>query len=283
MDLPKIKKIKVKFHRTFCGTIKTCTIKKTATNKYYVSILVETQEAKPIPTTVQAEQLVGIDLGIKSLLITSHNEIFPNHQFLKNNLKKLKRQQRVFSRKNKGSNNQKKAKRRLSQLHEKIAHQRLDCIHQASAKLVFKNHATSFAIEDLNIKGMMKHPKLARSISDCGFGIFQSQLIYKSIWMGKNVIKINRWVPSSKRCSQCHHIKPELKLSERTYHCASCGLTLDRDLNAANNLKLFALEQLGLDRPKVKPVDHALTGVTKNNLVIHELKQEAPTRTSVAV
>jgi putative transposase len=278
INLPKIKQVKAKFHREFDGKIKTCTVKQTPTGKYFVSILVETPEVVPTAITVDADLTVGIDLGIKDFLITSHNTTEPNNKFLDNSLKRLKTLQRRLSKKQKGSANRAKARKILARLHEKVANQRTDAAHQASAELVYKSHDTSFAVEDLNIKGMMKNPKLAKSIADCGWSFFLNTLEYKSKWVGKNVIRIDRWKPSSKTCSGCGHKKDELSLSERSYKCEKCGLVIDRDYNAAINIKDFAIAELGLGKPEDKPVDHALTGVVSDDLVIRGMKQEAPTR-----
>ena len=215
-------------------------------------------------------------MGIKDLAITSNKKIISNNKYLQSNITKLKTLQRRLSKKKLKSSNRSKARRRLARLHEKIANQRLDAAHQASAKLVYKSQDTSFVLEDLNIKGMLKNHKLAKAIADCGWGIFQSQLEYKSKWAGKNILKIDRFVPSSKTCSSCGAKKDQLSLSERIYHCEYCGISLDRDINAAINIKKFALANLGLDRPEDKPVDHALAGVVLDNLAIHGVKQEAP-------
>ena len=242
IDLPKIKGVKAELHRKFDGKIKTCTIKKTPTNKYFISVLVESKEIEPIATTITTEQTIGIDLGIKSLLITSDNHCQQNNKYLDRNQSKLKKLQRRLAKKVEKSSNRAKARQRLACLHEKIANQRLDSIHKASANLVYKTHATSFAVEDLNVKGMMKNHKLARAISDCSWSKFLDLLEYKSKWSGKNVITINRWAASSKTCSRCKHKKEDLKLSDRIYVCNSCNLEIDRDLNAAINIKRFALE-----------------------------------------
>lgn len=279
VKLPKkIGNVKAKFHRNFEGKIKTCTVKQTPTGKYFISMLVETPELEPTATTVEPDLMLGIDLGIKDLLITSNNNSEPNSKFLDQKLKRLKTLQRRLSKKKKGSANRAKARKLLARLHEKVANQRLDAVHKASSNLVYKSHDTSFAVEDLNIKGMMKNHKLSKRIGDCGWGIFLDTLKYKSKWVGKNVIQIDKWSPSSKTCSGCGHKKDELSLSERVYKCDECGLVIDRDHNAAINIKDFAIAELGLGKPEDKPVDHALTGVVSDDLVIRGLKQEAPTR-----
>jgi len=283
IDLPKIKQIKAKFHREFVGKIKTCTIKKTATDKYYISILVETENCIPISTTVEPEYTVGIDFGIKELLITSNGATEKNNKYLSKSIKKIKKLQKQLAKKQAKSANRAKVRKKLARAYEKTANQRLDNAHQASAKLVYKSQDTSFAVEDLHIKGMMKNHKLAKAIGDCGWGIFLKTLEYKSSWSGKNVIKIDRWLPSSKTCSGCGNVKSELSLSERSYSCEKCGLEIDRDHNAAINIKNFALAKLGLGQPEDKLVDHALAGSVSDRLAIHGMKQEAPTRIALAI
>jgi putative transposase len=276
IDLPKIKHVKAIIHRKFEGKIKTCTISRTPTHKYFISVLVETPDNEPILSVIEPDKTVGIDLGIKDFLITSEGQKHPNHRFLKRNLKRLKRLQRKLSKKEERSSNRAKVRKKLARLHEKIRNQRLDMIHQASAKLVYKNFDTSFAIEDLNIKGMLKNHKLAGAIGDCGWRLFLNALSYKSKWSGKNVLTIERWAPSSKTCSQNGTYKKDLTLSERIYSCDECGIEFDRDINAALNIRKFALVQIGREPSESKPWDHALTG----NVVYssyHDMKKEADT------
>jgi putative transposase len=193
-------------------------------------------------------------------------------------LKRLKTLQRRLSKKKKGSANRAKSTKLLVRLHERVAKQRLNVVNKVSSILVYKSFDTSFAVEDLNIKGMMKDHKLSKRIDDCGWGIFLDTLKYKSKWVGKNVIQIDKWSPSSKTCSGCGHKKDELSLCERVYKCDECGLVIDRDHNAAINIKDFVQALLGLGKPKDKTKDHALTGVVSDDLVIRGLKQEALTQ-----
>lgn len=279
IHLPKIKNIRIKMHRAFSGKIKTCTIEKTSTNKYYISILVDDEKMEPIKTTVDINHTIGLDLGIKKLLTTSDGLQASNIKLLENSSKVLKKYQRRLSKKQKRSANRTKARKRLSRVHEKIKNQRLNLLHQVSSKLVYKNQATSIAIEDLDVKHMMKNKQLSRSIGDCGWTMFVNFLIYKTNWSGKNLIKINPWFASSKTCCSCGEVKKQLSLSQRIYHCKKCCLKMDRDLNAAINIKNRALEEIGMERSESKLVDHALTGISLSDLVIHGLKQEAATRT----
>lgn len=227
--------IKIILHREFSGIIKRATISKTSTNKYFVSILIDTQKEAPIKQLIKENTTIGIDLGIKSFLVASNNQIFDNPKYLRNNLPKLKYIQRKYS-KYKG----KRTKHKLALLHEKIANQRKDFLDKTSMQLI-KNH-DSIAIEDLNIQGMVKNHKLAQSINDVGWGMFITMLEYKAEWYGKNILKIGRFDPSSKTCSNCGSINKELKLQNREWTCKHCGSILDRDINAAINIKSFALK-----------------------------------------
>ena len=238
----------------------------------------ETLAKEPIKSTAEPELTIGIDLGVKELLTTNEGLQVQNYKYLQKGEKKLKKLQRRLSKKENKSANRGKARRLLAKAHERIANQRLNLLHQISSHLVYKNQATSIAIEDLHVKGMMKNHKLSKAIGDCSWGMLLRQLEYKTNWSGKNLIKIDRWFPSSKTCSNCGTVKDELSLSERVYCCATCSIKIDRDVNAAINIKNVALQQIGLECPESKLVDHALTGVGLSNLVIHGMKQEAATR-----
>lgn len=248
LHLPKIKDIKAKYHREFIGKIKTVTIKRSPTHKYFVSILVEDGVLDPIPTTISPADTIGIDLGISHFLITSDGEKTDNPKFLKSSLYKLRQAQRELSRKKKGSINRGKSRSKVAALHEKVTNKRHDFLHQETARLVDKNHATCFAIEDLAVKNMVKNRKLSRAISDCGWGGFVTLLSYKCQWKGKNVIVIDRFAPSSKTCSKCHTKREKMPLSVRDWQC-DCGAYHDRDINAAKMICQFALAQVGLAEP----------------------------------
>ena len=182
--------------------------------------------------------VVGIDLGIKTLATLSDGTVIPNPRHLKRRLKKLKRLQRVVSRRQKGSHNRKKAARKLAKLHRQITHQRHNTLHQVTTRLA--RTKAVLVIENLNVSGMLKNHHLAQAIGDVGFYEFKRQLLYKASWYGARVILADRWEPSSKRCSGCGWVDADLTLSDRIYHCEQCGLVLDRDLNAAINLSKLA-------------------------------------------
>ena len=201
---------------------------------WYVSVQVEEEQAVPENTG----PVVGIDLGIKSLATLSDGEVIANPRHLKRRLKKLKRLQRVVSRRQKGGKNRKKAVKKLAKLHRQIKQQRRNTLHQVTTRLA--KTKSVLVIEDLNISGMLKNHHLAQAIGDVGFYEFKRQLLYKTAWYGARVILADQWEPSSKRCSSCGWIDETLTLSTRTFHCAQCGLVLDRDLNAAVNLVQLA-------------------------------------------
>lgn len=232
--LPKLKWVDCVFSREFKGEIKTVTVTKTPTNKYFVSIVVETGVAIPKKKPLLKETAVGIDLGIKDFAITSDAVVFPNHKYLTNTLKRLRVEQRSLSRKMKGSANRYKQKLVVAKLHEKIRNQRYDFLHKVSTAIV-KQYDT-ICMEDLNVKGMMKNKKLSRSIGEVGWSEFYRMIEYKSEWFGKNRLQIGRFDPSSKICNICGAYNHQLKLSDRTWTCRN-GHVLERDHNAAINIR----------------------------------------------
>lgn len=235
--IPKFQEgIKIVLHRPIKGEIRQATISRTPTGKYFVSILCDTGDPIPEKRPVTLETSVGVDLGIKSFLVTSEGEIFNNPKYLRKAESKLKFTQRKYS-KNKG----KRTKYRLVRLHEIVTNQRKDFLHKASTRLIRENQ--TICIEDLNIPGMLKNHNLAKSISDCSWGMFVDMLEYKAEWYGKNIIKIGRFEPSSKTCCECGYINHDLTLKDREWTCPSCGTVLDRDICAAINIQSFALNK----------------------------------------
>lgn len=233
--IPKFKEgIEIVLHRPTKGTIKQATISRTPTGKYFVSILGDTGEAAKKPNPVKENTTVGIDLGIKSFIITSNGKAYDNPKFLKQSLARLKFVHRKYSK-----CKSKRTKHRLAVLHEKVANQRKDFLHKVSSELIRENQ--SIAIETLQVVNMLRNHKLAQAISDAGWSMFVDMLEYKAAWYGKNVLKIGTFEPSSKTCSICGSINKELTLQEREWTCKSCGSVLDRDSNAAINIKKFAL------------------------------------------
>lgn len=234
ISLPKFKNgIKAVTHRIFEGKTKGATISKTPTGKYFASILIETAQEVPEKPKVTAETTVGIDLGIKDFAITSNGEKFANPKFLKKSISKLKYTQRKFS-KFKG----KRTKKKLALLHEKVVNQRHDFLHKVTKKLIDDNQ--TIAIENLNVAGMVKNHCLAQAIQDVAWGKFEIFLKYKAELYGSNILQIGRFEPSSKM-SDCGEINKELTLKDRVWTCKRCGQTYDRDIQAAKNIKKFAL------------------------------------------
>lgn len=248
--LPKFKSgISIILHRKFNGEIKTVTISRTPTGKYFASVLVDNKKELPSKKPVRESTAVGIDLGIKSFIITSDGLQIDNPKYLKNSLSHLKYLQRQVSKKVKGSNSRKKSVVRLAIQHEKVANQRKDFLNKLSSKLISENQ--TICIEDLTISSMIKNHKLAQSISDCGWSMFVSMLEYKAGWYGKNLLRIGKFEPSSKLCSRCGAKNNTLTLADREWVCANCGTLHNRDLNAAINIKTFALRNhLSMERTR---------------------------------
>ena len=233
--IPKFKEgIDIVLHREAKGVIKSATISRTPTGKYLVSILCDTGEDCKSKPKIKREATVGIDLGIKDFLITSNGEVVHNPKYLRKVESRLKYLQRKYS-KYKG----KRTKHKLAKLHERVANQRKDFLHKESFKLVSENQ--TICIEDLNVKGMLKNHCLAKSISDIGWSMFTTMLECKCEWYGVNLLKIGRFEPSSKTCSNCGMVNKDLTLKDREWTCNGCGTHHDRDINAAVNIKNFAL------------------------------------------
>lgn len=242
--LPKLKNVTCIFHRQFKGEIKTVTVSKTSTGKYFVSILVENQKGLPTKKPVREKTTVGIDMGVKTFCTLSDGTTFDNPKHLRNNLRRLRVEQRKLSRRfKKGAKEQSKSylKQKLvvAKLHEHIKNQREDYLHKASTQII--RSYNSVCLEDLNIKGMMQNKKLALAIGEVGWHKFKTMLEYKAEWYGKNILYIGRFQPSSKLCSHCGTIFKELSLKDRSWTCLSCGTHHERDANAAQNIKTFGL------------------------------------------
>jgi putative transposase len=238
--IPKLKYIKFAKDRKFNGLIKTCTVSKTKTNKYYISILVEDGVELPKKKKINENNTLGIDLGIKDFIVLSDGTKIPNPKFLEKAENKLAKRHRELSRKQKGSKNREKAKLKLVKTYEKITNKRDDFLHKLSHKLVTENQITTLCFEDLNVSGMMKNSRLAKSIGSASWSRFINMVKYKSDWYGKNAIQIDRFDASSKTCT-CGVKNEQLTLSDRFWTCSSCGTAHDRDILAAKNIKKFAL------------------------------------------
>lgn len=274
LTITRIKNIPIEISRKFEGKIRTVTISKTVTGKYFSSILVLTNATLPEKKNVSEARTIGIDLGIKSFAITSDGRAFEPNRFLKNSLKRLQCLQRRASRKKKGGKNRKKFNLKIALLHEKISNQRVDYVHKITTGLVHDSQVDTFVIEDLNVSGMLKNFRLSQAVSDVSFSEFTRQMKYKSEWCGKNLITIGRFDPSSKRCSDCGVINQELTLGDREWTCA-CGTHHDRDLNAAKNIKHFGLEKYSRRGTPVEPVElSALAETVKQEVVLQKTARQ---------
>ena len=239
IQLPKLKRIKARLSRSFYGQIKNATVSQTPSGKYFVSILVETKHEKLSSTG----GMIGIDLGIKDLLITSDGEKYDNKRITKKYEDILAREQRRLSRKVKGSNNYSKQRIKVARVYEKIHNTRIDYLHKISHKLISENQV--IVSEDLAVSNMVKNHNLAKAISDCGWSELMRQLTYKAEWNDRQYIKIGRFIPSSQMCHVCGYVNPETKnLSVREWTCSQCGTQHDRDINAAINILNEGIKQL---------------------------------------
>ncbi|MEQ3467028.1 IS200/IS605 family element RNA-guided endonuclease TnpB [Enterococcus cecorum] len=241
IKVPKLKSlIRIKLHRQPKGMIKSATISWHSSGKYYISLLCK-EEISELPKT---NSDIGIDLGITDFVILSDGQKIDNNKFTSKMEKKLKREQRKLSRrallaKKKGINlfeakNYQKQKRKVAILHEKVMNQRTDFLNKLSTEII-KNHDI-ICIEDLNVKGMLRNHKLARSISDVSWSSFVAKLQYKADWYGREIIKVDMWFPSSQICSGCGHKDGKKPLDIREWTCPICHTHHDRDINASINI-----------------------------------------------
>ena len=232
--LPKLKGIRIKKHREIPENykIKSVTVSKTPTNKYYVSILCE-YEADVLENV--GTNYLGLDYAMNGLYVASDNRRGDYPRFYRQLEKKLHREQRKLTKMIKGSNNYGKQKYKVAKVHEKIANSRKDYLHKTSHQIA--NEVDGVCVEDLNMQSMSKSMHFGKSVHDNGYGLFLNMLSYKLERQGKKLIKIDKFYPSSKTCSCCGYIHKELKLSDRIYECPQCGMVLDRDYNASINIK----------------------------------------------
>jgi putative transposase len=271
--LPKLGWVKISLHRPLDGEVKTVTISKNPSGQYFAAILTEQEGEYPAPSS--EGNAIGIDLGITDFAITNTGSKYPNPRQIKKHESNLKRKQRKLSRTVKGSNSRNKARKLVARVHQRISNSRQDFLHKLSRKLVNENQV--IIVEDLAVKNMVKNHCLAKAISDCGWSSFVGMLNYKCERSGKILVKVDRFFPSSKTCSNCYHRVSSLPLDVRHWTCPSCGTNHDRDVNAAQNLKAEGLRLLSLgtsetaDGGKVRPSRGRKTSVR-----LSPSKSEAP-------
>ena len=242
ISIPKCPRIRIKKHRDFIGTIKSITVSRTTDNKYYMSILVETEIEQLEPT----DKMIGLDLGLKNLIVDSNGHKYKNHKYLTKSQKKLAKEQRKLSKMVKGSSNRNKQRIKVAKLHKHIQNQRNDYLHKLSKKIIDENQI--ICIEDLKVIDMEHKNKLARNISDASWSRLVTMLIYKANWYGRKVIKVPNDYPSSQLCSICAYKNSITKsLNIRKWTCPKCGSIHDRDINAAKNILSKGIEILTKD------------------------------------
>ena len=224
--------------------VKSITLSKEPNGKFYLSVLID----KPLRQVPQSSSMVGLDLGIKDFAVTSDGQVIENIHFKKNEESRLKRLQRQISKKVVGSKNREKARLRFAKLNEKIRNRKLNFLHDVTNHLIDENQV--IVMEDLNVKGMVRNHKLAESISEVNWGEFRRILTYKAAWHGRQLVFIDRFYPSSKRCNHCGYINKGLTLKDRQWVCPECGSLIDRDYNAALNILEEGERIIGLSSPE---------------------------------
>ena len=212
--------------------IRQATLTKLPCGEYYLSVLVDGDLTHKVK---ESHNIIGIDLGIKDFIVTSDGEVFENLHFKKSESDKLKRLQKQLSRKENNSNNRNKTRIKLAKVYKRITDKKQYYLHQVSNYLIDENQV--ICMEDLNVKGMLRNHKLAGSIQELNFGEFKRMLEYKANWYGRKLVFVDRFYPSSKTCNHCGYVNKKLKLSDRQWVCPNCGEIIERDYNAALNIR----------------------------------------------
>jgi len=278
VHIPKFREgLKVKEHRKVKGIVKSMTISQTPTGKYYVSILTE-EQYEPMPRTNAS---VGLDMGLKSLVITSEGETYDNNRYTKKYEQKLAAAQKYLSRKQKESNSWERQRMKVAAIHEHLANSRKDWQHKVSADIVSRYE--TICLEDLSVKQMEskkakggKKNRLSKSISDAGWSSLVAMIVYKAEMNDRRIVKVDRYYPSSKTCSSCGHVYENLTLAERSWTCPECGTKHDRDINAAVNIWREGLRVS--DNPiSAGTVDYTGGGSVRPTSVGNRLRSQKPT------
>ena len=245
IKFPKLKLVEAKISKPIEGIVKTVTISQTPSGKYYASILVD--DGIDSPVSCSKGKCIGLDVGISDICVTSDGSKYNNPRWFKKHAYNLKRKQQKLARKQFGSNNRYKALKKAARVYEKVSNCRLDFLHKLSRRIVDENQV--IAVENLNVKGMVRNPKLALAISNVGWGMLNTMLKYKAEWVGKVYMQVDRFFPSSKLHDKCLYKMDKLPLDVRFWDCPNCGEKhIDRDINAAQNIRDEALRLLALGR-----------------------------------
>ena len=238
VKIPKLKTlINARLHRKFKGTIKQATLSYNTSNQYFISILVNDDEEPLEEKEATYEGTVGIDLGVKNSIITSDGIKYDSLRVTDKDDAKYKRLCRKLSKKKNGSKNKEKARLKLAKFENKVRNRRKAFIDKVTHDIATRSETSVVCVENLNVQGMVKNHRLAKSIQESSFYDIKTKLQYKSAWNGIKFVEIDRFFPSSKTCSHCGYVKEDLKLSERSWVCPHCGKHIDRDINAAINIK----------------------------------------------
>lgn len=279
LRMPNIGRVRLKetcTERGYQGRVLSATITRRA-DRWFVSLAVEREREITLTRPVaKPSDVVGVDLGLANAAVIhdgAETRFIEPQRALRKSLVKLRRLDRQLARKQKGSRNREKAKLRRAKLHYRITCQRQNMLHQLSSQLA--RTKSVIVLEDLHVRGMQQNRRLALSVSDAGFGELRRQLVYKSEWYGSTLVVADRFYPSSKLCSSCGAIKDTLSLNERVVDCDACGLSLDRDVNAAMNLRRLGLAQLPVDRREDTPVERKALALASASAKPASVKQEA--------
>ena len=272
IKIPKCDPIRARVHREIEGTVKSITLSRTVTGKYYASILIDDGIALPEKRNhIEQDKIMGLDMGLSHIAIASNGDKTPNPRFLIYAAKNLRRKQKALSRTKKGSRGSAKARLLVAKAHERVANARHDFQHKLSKQLIDENQAV--AVETLKVKNLLQSKKLAKHIADASWSSLIEKLEYKAVQAGKHLVKINPWFASSKTCSECHHRLDALPLNIRHWECPSCHAQHDRDINAAMNIKqqgIIILKAAGLtvsaNGSRVNPVQAPVTAYEVGNL-----------------